>query len=134
MAKMQRSGRLPCKKNMTLFLSTTLGPWCHSPRVENPFLANGCSKSNMGSMVKSNGTRRGLWQEVSPKHLELDYNETFAPVAKFVSIRCILALAAIEDMEIHQMDVKTAFLNGDLEKEIHHRVCIHDGRWSHFVE
>jgi hypothetical protein len=43
-----------------------------------------------------------------------------------VSIRYILALAAIEDMEIHQMDVKTAFLNGDLEKEIHHRVCIHD--------
>ncbi len=64
MAKMQRSERLPCKKNMTLFLSTTLGPWCHSPRVESPFLANGCLKSNMGSMVKSNGTRRDLWQEV----------------------------------------------------------------------
>jgi hypothetical protein len=48
-----------------------------------------------------------------------DYNETFAPVAKFVSIRCILALAAIEDMEIHQMEVKIAFLNGDLEKEIY---------------
>jgi hypothetical protein len=45
----------------------------------------------------------------------VDYNETFAPVAKFVSIRCILALAAIEDMEIHQMDVETAFLNGDLK-------------------
>jgi hypothetical protein len=36
-----------------------------------------------------------------------------------VSIRCILALAAIEDMEIHQMDVKIAFLNGDLEEEIY---------------
>jgi len=49
----------------------------------------------------------------------VDYNETFAPVAKFMSIRCILALAAIEDMEIHQMDVKTTFLNGDLEEEIY---------------
>ncbi len=49
----------------------------------------------------------------------VDYNETFAPVAKFVSICCILALAAIEDMEIHQMDVKTAFFNGDLEEEIY---------------
>jgi hypothetical protein len=47
----------------------------------------------------------------------VDYNETFAPVAKFVSIRCIFALATIEDMEIHQMDVKIAFLNGDLEDE-----------------
>jgi hypothetical protein len=49
----------------------------------------------------------------------VDYNETFAPVAKFTSIRCILALAALEDMEINQMDVKTAFLNGELEEEIY---------------
>jgi len=49
----------------------------------------------------------------------VDYNETFAPVTKFTSIRCILALAALEDMEIHQMDVKTTFLNGKLEEEIY---------------
>ncbi len=49
----------------------------------------------------------------------VDYNETFARVAKFTSIRCILALAALEDMEIHQMDVKTTFLNGELEEEIY---------------
>jgi transposase InsO family protein len=49
----------------------------------------------------------------------IDYNETFAPVAKFNSIRTILAIAAMEDFEVHQMDVKTAFLNGDLEDEIY---------------
>ncbi len=49
----------------------------------------------------------------------VDYNETFAPIAKFVSIHCILALAAIEDIEIHQIDVKTSFFNGDLEEEIY---------------
>jgi len=49
----------------------------------------------------------------------VDYNETFAPVAKFTSIRCILALAALEDMEIHQMDVKMTILNGELEEEIY---------------
>jgi hypothetical protein len=49
----------------------------------------------------------------------VDYNETFAPVAKFTSIRCILAVASLEDMEIHQMDVKTAFLNCELEEEIY---------------
>jgi hypothetical protein len=49
----------------------------------------------------------------------VDYNKTFAPITKFVSIRCILALATIEDMEIHQMDVKTTFLNGDFKEEIY---------------
>jgi len=49
----------------------------------------------------------------------VDYNETFARIANFVSICCILALTAIEDMEIHQMDIKTAFIKGDLEEEIY---------------
>jgi hypothetical protein len=49
----------------------------------------------------------------------IDYDETFAPVAKFNSIRVILALAAKLDLEIHQLDIKTAFLNGDLDEEIY---------------
>ncbi len=49
----------------------------------------------------------------------VDYNEFFSPIAKFVLIYCILALMAIEDMGIHQMDLKTTFLNGDLEEEIY---------------
>jgi hypothetical protein len=47
------------------------------------------------------------------------YNETFAPIVKFVSICHILALVTIEDMEIHQMNIKTTFINGDLEEEIY---------------
>ena len=49
----------------------------------------------------------------------VDFNETFAPVAKFTTIRCIVALGASLDLEMHQMDVKTAFLNGDLEEDIY---------------
>lgn len=49
----------------------------------------------------------------------LDYNETFAPVAKFDSIRAILSLAAINDWELQQMDVKTAFLHGELDEDIY---------------
>ena len=49
----------------------------------------------------------------------LDYKETFAPVAKFASIRTLLALAAHQDYEVHQMDVVTAFLNGDLDVDLY---------------
>jgi len=49
----------------------------------------------------------------------VDFDETFAPVAKFITIRCVLAIAAAMRWEIHQMDVKTAFLNGMLEVVIY---------------
>ncbi len=49
----------------------------------------------------------------------VDYDETFVLVTKFTSIRCILALVALENMEIYQMDVKTTFFNGELEEEIY---------------
>ncbi len=49
----------------------------------------------------------------------VDYNETFIPIVKFVSIHYIPGLATIENMEIHQMDVKIAFFNGDLEEGIY---------------
>ena len=44
----------------------------------------------------------------------IDYEETFALVARYTSIRLVLALAAVMKWKIHQMDVKTAFLNGSV--------------------
>lgn len=49
----------------------------------------------------------------------IDYDKTFSPVARFDSIRFLLAHAALKDWEIKAMDVKTAFLNGKLSEEIY---------------
>ncbi|KAK1660603.1 hypothetical protein QYE76_048762, partial [Lolium multiflorum] len=49
----------------------------------------------------------------------VDYDETFSPVAKLKSVRILLAIAAFFDYEIWQMDVKTAFLNGDIEEQLY---------------
>ncbi|RVW62815.1 Retrovirus-related Pol polyprotein from transposon TNT 1-94 [Vitis vinifera] len=49
----------------------------------------------------------------------LDYFDTYSPVTRINSIRMVLAIAALRNLEIHQMDVKTAFLNGDLDEEIY---------------
>ena len=49
----------------------------------------------------------------------VDYDETFTPVARYTSIRTIIAIAAEMGWCIHQMDVKTAFLNGFIEEEVY---------------
>ena len=49
----------------------------------------------------------------------IDYEETFAPIARYTSIRAIMALASMIKWKLHQMDVKTAFLNGVIEEEVY---------------
>ena len=49
----------------------------------------------------------------------IDFNEIFSPVVKLTSIRVVLGLVVIMNLELQQLDVKTAFLHGDLDEEIY---------------
>ena len=49
----------------------------------------------------------------------VDYDENFDPVARYTSIHSIIALTASMGWKLHQMDVKTTFLNGEIEEEVY---------------
>jgi len=73
------------------------------------------TKNNEGNVLyKARLVAQGYSQKLGE-----DYNETFSPVARFESIRTLLALSVKNKYKVHHMDIKTAFLNGDLHEEIY---------------
>jgi len=49
----------------------------------------------------------------------VDFNEVFSPVVCHTSIRVLLALVALQDLKLEQLDVKTTFFHGELEEQIY---------------
>ena len=71
----------------------------------------------------SDGTIQGYKTSLVAKGFtqenEIDYEEAFAPVTCISSVRALLAIATASKWDIFQMDVKNAFLNGDLSEEVY---------------
>ena len=95
--------------------------WTLVPRPGNRRVLGGkwvykLKRGSKGEILrhKARWVVRGFEQEYG-----IDYNETFASVVKPMSYKALFAIAAALDLEIHQMDVKTAFLYGDIDEEIY---------------
>ncbi|CAL2271953.1 unnamed protein product [Prunus armeniaca] len=75
------------------------------------------TKLNLDGSVQKNKVRLGA-KGYSQKP-GIDYNETFAPVARLDTIRTLIALAAQKEWNLYQLDVKSIFLNGVLKEEVY---------------
>jgi hypothetical protein len=73
-------------------------------------------KDSSGAIVKH---KARLVVKVYVQREGIDFDEVFAPVARLDSVRLLLALAAQEGWLVHHLDVKSAFLNGELKEEVY---------------
>ena len=83
---------------------------------QNPLAVNGFLKGNLILIVQKQN---------------IDSFDTFAPITRISFICVLIALTSIYKLYIHQMDVKTSFLNGDLEEKIYmvqHKDCVISGQ------
>ncbi|GJU64569.1 retrovirus-related pol polyprotein from transposon RE2 [Tanacetum coccineum] len=72
--------------------------------------------------LESNGTWELVTLPPRKKAIGIDYKETFAQIAKLVTVRTFLSVAAVKNWELHQMDVHNAFLHGDLNEDVYMRL------------
>ena len=70
-------------------------------------------------MVLLNGTRLVSLPKGFTQEYDINYEETISPVAKITSIHTLLALAATRHRPFYQMDVRNAFLNGELSEVVY---------------
>lgn len=95
---------------------------CHLPDGKKPV---GCkwifsTKYNMDGSV--NRYKYRLVAKGFTQSYRVDYEESFAPVAKLNSVRVLLSLVVNLDWPLHQLDIKNVFLNGELEEDVYIRI------------
>src|SRR5271169_7074911 len=97
------------------------GTWDVVPRLKNAKVV----KSRWVLHIKDTGLHKARFVAKGfTQRWGEDYDETYAPVAKYTSIRTLIAMTAgrrFKGRKIHQMDVKTAFLNSKLKERIYVR-------------
>ncbi|GJT23095.1 retrovirus-related pol polyprotein from transposon TNT 1-94 [Tanacetum coccineum] len=91
----------------------------HTPFEHHGKWTKGHPIANIGDPSRSVSTRKQLQTNAMWQEEGIDFEESFALVARIEAIRIFVANAAHKNMTIYQMDVKTAFLNGELKEEVY---------------
>eukprot|EP00253_Pinus_taeda_P026785 PITA_26785 len=76
-------------------------------------------KNKLNENGEATRNKERLAYKVYAQQKGIDFEETFAPVARLEAIRMFLALSSFREFKVYQMDVKSTFLNGDLEEEVY---------------
>ena len=100
-------------------MSMMYGSWLNPQKAANVSAASGCSRlrpTQRGSLEKC---KARLIAEGYSQRKGIDYDQTFSPVVRPESVRSVIALACNKGLKLHQMDITTAFLNGDLNEEVY---------------
>lgn len=92
---------------------------CELPSYVQPIKCKWVFKRKVDSNGNLSTYKARLVAQGFTQKYGINYDETFAPVVRFESVRALLSISVDKDMKLHQMDVSCAFLNGELEEEIY---------------
>ncbi|KAG8972950.1 hypothetical protein FRC05_009366 [Tulasnella sp. 425] len=96
-----------------------LGSWSSFLLAERPLVPDGLQGMNRDAHGQIERYKGCLVAQGFSQHPGIDFHEVFAPTMRWAALRTILALAAIEDMEVESIDISNAYLNGVLpENEV----------------
>ena len=112
-------GKFQCKQNFKHLRRITLGILFLILLQSNLLGVNGFFFVKLRSDGSLDRYKAHLVALGNKQEYGVDYEETFAHVAKMTTVRTILAIAASQSWRLHQMDMKNVFLHGDLQEEIY---------------
>ena len=118
------------QREMESIASNNVWTLVESPKDRKPISSKWVFKRKIGPDGSVCSYKARLVAQGFSQKIGIDYDETFSPVVRFESIRTLLAIAAQHGLHVHQMDVSSAFLNGDLSEELYMKQpegCIENG-------